>query len=231
MLVGTFIDVFKGLETNSVLGGIGYLEIVQQVIDDVYSDDIFSRLERPPPFVDTTAAQLVYTWEELLASYLDGNSVTTIRRIRGLWDPSLSPDGPSTTTDYGRKPASFFEQKDIHRRVYDGDVYVDQERKLVTFKNDPLTTTDKWKVDLYLLGPQVTEASQVPFLVGWEKKLLLSGCRAWFEELDKGGPGPQAQIFHNMKSLYRDAVQRETRISEKTEDLGIDVDGPMVRPL
>jgi len=231
MLVSSFIDVFKGVETNSVLGGIGYLEIVQQVLDDIYSDDVFSRLERPSPKATTVAGTLSYTWAEILPAYTDINGVTTIRRIRGLWDPTLSPDGPSTVTDYGRQPTPFFEQKDIHRRVYDGDVYVDQERKTIVFKLDPLATTEKWWVDMYLDAPLVAIADQIPLLKGWEKKLLLTGCRAWFEELDKGSAGPQASIFHEMKKKYRDALQRENRVSNKTTDLGIDVDGPQVRPL
>ena len=231
MLISSFIDVFKGVETNSVLGGLGYLEVVQQVLDDIFSDDIFDRLQRPPPQAQTTAGTLVYPWVVIFPTLVDINGVTTIRRLRGLWDPSLSPDGPSTTTDYGRRPTPFFEQKDIHRRVYDGDTYVDQERKTVTFKTDPGTTTNKWSADLYLDAPQVSIADEIPLLKGWEKKLLLTGCRAWFEELDKGMPGPQSQIFYSMKTKYRDALQRESRVSRKTADLGIDVDGPQVRPL
>ncbi len=230
MRVDTFELAFKALETNSVFGGVTYIELIQQALDDIYSDDMFARLELPAPFVATTATQTTYTFAQLLTSYVDSGGITTIRRIKGLWDPSLSPTGALTVTDYKRSPVGFFEQKDINRRVYDGDVYIDNERKTVKFKNDPLTTTAKWKVDMYLDAPQVVAADQIPLLKGWERKLLLPGVRAWFEELDKGQPGIQAKIFHNQKLKYRSALEREREISNKTEDLGITVDTPLVRP-
>jgi len=229
MRVDKIEAAIKALETNSVFGGLGYVELIQQALDDIYSDDMIARLERPQPYAITTATVQIYTFVELFPAYVDGG-VTTIRRIRGLWDPSLSPQGPGSTTDYGRSPTPFFEQKDINRRVYDGDAYVDNERKTIKFKNDPLSTTTKWKVDMYLDAPQVVPADEIPLLKGWERKLLLPGVRAWFEELDKGEPGIQARVFHKQKELYRSALEREFEVANKQEDLGITVDTAIVIP-
>ena len=231
MKVEEFEAVFRSLETSSVLGGLTYSQLIQQALDDIFADDMFARLELPQPFAQTTAVQQTYTWAQILPTYIDVDGITTIRRIKGLWDPSLSPSGPASTTDYGRAPVGFFEQKDINRRVYDGDVYIDQERKLVKFKNDPLTTTDKWNVDMYLDAPIVGASDQIPLLKGWERRLLIPGVRSWFEELDKGEPGIQAKIFHDQKLKYRSALEREREISNKTEELGITIDTNLVKPL
>lgn len=229
MLISKFIDVLKGLENNSIMAGFGYLEIVQQGLDDIYSDDMIARLLLPAPFATTAAATLEYTFEAIFPAFV-ASGVTTIRRVRGLWDPSLSPEGSATVTDFGRSPVAFFDQRDINRRVYDGDAYVDNERKTVTFKSDPGTSTTKRRVDMYLNAPIVTTSSQIPLLLGWERKLLLPACRSWFEELDEGRPGIQAALFEKKKEEYRSALEREFEKPNNTEDLGVDIDF-VVKPL
>lgn len=230
MLVSEFIDLFKGLETNNVLGGFSYLQIVQQVIDDIYADDNFSRIYRPEQYITTNNGDFEVPFTSILPAFQDVNFQTTIRRIRGIWEEDLSPAQPGIV-DYGRNAVPNFNQKDIHNRVYDGDIYIDNEQKIVRFKNNPGDTTTKWKADFYLRAPLIETDDEIPLLHGWEKRLLIPGCRAFFEELDLGAPGPNFNIFQQQLSKYRNAVLREDQKPEKTQDLGIIKDPDVVNPL
>lgn len=209
------------------------MNLTQQVLDDIFADDSPIRIYQPAPYIETTDGTTSYTFAEILDSspFVDGDGDTLIRRIRGIYDPSLSPTDPDLT-DYNRRYIPTFEQKDIKKRVYDGDIYIDNERKTVTFKSNPGDTTDTWKADLYLMAPRITESSVIPLLTGWEKRLLLPGCRSWYEDLDEGsGLGPQAQLFNEQKKLYRDAIERENKLDNTTTDLGIKIDQNHVQPL
>lgn len=231
MLISSFEAVFKALETNSVLGGLSYLEVIQQALDDVWADDNIARLEQPIPYLTTVDTQTSYTWEEILPSYIDGDGVTTIRRIKGAWDPTVTAQNSDFYSGaYKRDDKAYFNQDDLDNRVYDGDIYIDQERKTIKFESNPGTTTDKWKVDMYLDAPQVSGSDRIPLLKGWERRLLLPGVRAWFEELDNGQPGTQASIFHEQKKKYRDALLREYKKSIKTDALGVQINKDVVIP-
>jgi hypothetical protein len=226
LIVSDFTALFQSLENSSVLGDRSYLEIVQDVIDQIFSHESFARLYRPPPDVTTIDAQLAYTFEELFTSFV-ASSVTTIRKVRGLWKPALSDNN---LTDYGRQGYPYFDQDDINRRVYDYDVYVDNERKTVNFASNPGTTTDTWKADFYLKAPRIALTDEIPLLFGWEKRLLIPGCRAWFEELDKGEPGVQARLFEAVILRYRDALERHQKLDNYTAAEGFKVNIPNVVP-
>ena len=118
----------------------------------------------------------------------------------------------------------------MNQRVYDGDVYVNNETKKVSFKSNPGDTTEKWKADLYIKAPIVAENTEIPLLAGWEKKLLNPGCRAWFEELDSGKPGVQAALFDARKVAYRDALERESTVNTTTSDEGYKINATFVQP-
>ncbi len=228
MRISKFRDIFQSLETQSHISDFSYLEIIQQIVEEIFADDVTGRLVRPEPNISTTAATTVYSFKTLFPSYLDTNSDSRVRKLRGLWKPALSPTD-TTQNDYGRNRVPFFDQKNFAKRVYDGDVYIDNELRQVTFKTDPGTTTDIWKADFWLKAPTLAETDELPILPGWERRILLRGARAYFEELDEGSAGKQSAMFEVMLRKYRDAVNRDTRLDEKTADLGFDVGGKIVQ--
>lgn len=228
MRVSKFRDIFQSLELQTHIADFDYLDIIQQVVNEIFADDVIGRLVKPAPDISTTAGTLTYPFATLLPSNVETNGDSLVRKVRGIWEPELTP--ASTINDYGRgRTVPVFNQDDLNQRVYNGDAHVDNELRQIVFNSDPGTTTDKWKIDFWLKAPTLTEDDELPILPGWERRLLLQGGRAWFEELDDGQAGTQGAIFEQMIEKYRDAVNRDTRLDNRTDDLGFDVGGTFVQ--
>lgn len=217
MTVEGFIGFLQSAETDAVLGGKTYLEIVQQVLDDIYADDSAARMLRPEPYAVTSSGQQTYTWVQLFPTVIDADEDSTIRFIKGLWKPELQV---SDIEDYGRQSIPQFDQDLRDKRIYDADIYVNNEQQKVVFETDPGDSTDTWKADLWERAPTIALTDVVPVLDGWEEKLLLPGCRAWFEHQDLGKPGVNSELFRMRRGEYRDALERVVSVnsysSEKT---------------
>lgn len=230
--VEEFIAFLQAVETNNVLGDKAYVEIIQQVLDDIYADNSKARRYKPEPYATTTDGTLTYDWLTIFPSLAIGDAEwTSIRYIKGLYKPGLQA---SDINDYGRTAIPSFDQERYDKRVYDADVVIDNEQQTVKFLVDPDDTTDVWRADVWLKAPELSllaTTTPIPLLDGWDKRLLLPGCRGWFEELDTGEPGPQAALFWKRLLEYRDALERVAEVdSYSNEESRYKMKAPNVIP-
>lgn len=201
MKVSTLLTRFAGA-LGSNLQGFTELEILQAVIDDLWADEIPERITAPAPNVTTVAATLVYHFDadntQGLTPILP--AISTIRRVRGLFKPSLTN---TNISDYNYKALLPFDQNVLVTRLYDGNIDIDNERRTITFRTDPGATTTTWQIDTYPKAPILDLASDIPVLPGEEMPLLFPGMRAFAEEWKTGASENWRPMFENKKAEYR----------------------------
>jgi hypothetical protein len=142
--------------------------------------------------------------------------VSTIRRVRGLFRPSLTN---SNVSDYNYKALLPFDQNALRMRLYDGSIYIDNELRTITFSADPGDTTETWGIDSYPRAPQVDEGDDLPILPGEEMPLLFVGMRAFAEEWKTGASGGWRPQYENKKAEYRGKLRIDKDIPRIDENL------------
>lgn len=217
MKASTLLTRFAGV-LGSSLQGFTPLEVLQAVLDDLWADEVPERLTVPPPFVTTVAATLVYHFDANnalgLTPILPG--VSTIRRVRGLFKSALTD---TNLSDYNYRALLPFDQNVLTTRLYDGSIDIDNERRKVTFRADPLSTTTTWKIDAYPKAPEVDEEDDLPVLPGEEMPLLFPGMRAFAEEWKTGSSDAWRPLYENKKSEYRTKLRIDKDIPRIDEGL------------
>lgn len=200
MQVSDLITLYRGSEQFTPLSGLTELQLVQYVLDKLWAIEVPERIVRPAPYIVTAAGTTAYSFDALVSG------VTNIRRIRGLWNPTLTV---ANLNDYGYRQFPDFDQNLLSKRMYYKGIRLDPENRLLTFMSDPGTTTTAWKLDYYEKAPQVTADSTVPVLPGWELDVVYTGMKAWFEEASAGDSDYWVPLFEAKKRLYMDALRKE----------------------
>lgn len=217
MKASTLLTRFAGA-LGSNLQGFTPLEILQAVIDDLWADDVLERMTVPAPYVTTVAGTLVYHFDanndQSLTPIIP--SVSTIRRVRGLFKPALTQ---SNISDYNYKALIPFDQNVLRSRLYDGSTDIDNERRKVTFRADPGTSTTTWKVDSYPKAPTLDDDSDIPVLPGTEMTLVFPGMRAFAEEWKTGASEFWRPKYDMEKVGYHLKIRMDTDLPKLDENL------------
>lgn len=199
MKVSTLINWAQGLTEFQTLH-LTTLAIAQAVVDEIWALDVPQRMKnggRWSPDMATTAATLSYAFVDI---------ETDIRKVIGIWQPSLSES--TVLQDYNYPQTSDHYQNDIRRRVYSADVWVDNENRTLTFKADPGTTTDEWKIDYFTSAPTLTEDSDIPLISeAWVTRLFLPGYLSYLERDKAGQKGPNRSEFEGALKEYGNALR------------------------
>lgn len=217
MKVSTLLTRFTGA-LGSNLQGFAALEILQAVIDDLWADEIPERLTVPAPYVTTVAATLIYHLDannnQNLTPILPG--ISTLRRVRGLFKPALTQ---TNISDYNYKALLPFDQNVVTARLYDGSIDIDNERRTITFRNDPGSTATTWKIDTYPKAPVLDVDDDIPVLPGEEMPILFPGMRAFAEEWKTGASENWRPMYENKKAEYRGKLRMDKDIPRLDENL------------
>lgn len=205
MTVNELISIFRGSQQYVPLQGLTELALVQYTLDKIYAVDADVRIVQPAPYIATTSGTTSYGWDSLVSG------VSNMRRIRGIFNPSLTS---TNVNDYDFvKVSPVFDQNQISTRYYYRGVFINQEQRTLTFLEDPGTTTIQWKVDYYPYAPTVAEETRVPVLAGWELDLVYTGMMAWFEESKAMDSGYWVPLFEGRKKAYYEALKVETQLA------------------
>lgn len=217
MKVSTLLTRFAGVLANN-MQGFSALEVLQAVIDDLWADEIPERLTVPPPYITTVAGTLIYHFDASNDQSLSPiiPSTSTIRRVRGIFKPALTQ---SNISDYNYKALLPFDQNALRTRLYDGSIDIDNERRRVTFRSDPGSTTATWKIDSYPKAPTMDESVDLPVLPGAEMTLLFPGMRAFMEEWKTGASEFWRPKYDLEKVNYRVSLRIDKDIPRLDENL------------
>lgn len=222
MQLQTAVDIVQDYSDYNTIG-MTPEAVGNAVLREIWEMDVPVRLKNGgkwSPNVPTTAAKLTYTFVEL--------GLTDARKVIGLFKPALS----ALATDYSRTRAGgSFDQRGMSSRVYDGEIFVDNERKTATFKNDPLTTTDVWQADYYVAAPTITLSQEIPLLdEGWAYSMFIPGMLSYFERGQRGQASSHRMEFLSEKQRYFHILQNNTELTQYDAAQGI-VQRKVVRPL
>jgi hypothetical protein len=211
MKVSTLINWAQGLTEFQTLN-LTTLAIAQAVLDEVWALDVPQRLKnggRWSPYLVTTAATLSYAYVDIASD---------IRKVLGIWKPGLS--GTTGVQDYNLPQDTDFYQPDIRSRVYEADVFLDNENRVLTFKADPGATTTDWQIDYFTAAPILTEDSDIPLISeSWVPKLFLPGYLSYLERDKAGQKGPNRSEFEGALKEYGDALRHfeDVRLYNSTQ--------------
>jgi hypothetical protein len=199
MKVSTLINWAQGLTEFQTLN-LTTLAIAQAVLDEIWALDVPQRMKnggRWSPYLVTTAATHSYAYVDIASD---------IRKVIGIWKPGLSE--VNALQDYNYPQASDHYQPDIRRRVYDADVFADNENRTLNFRTDPGATTTDWQIDYFVSAPILTEDSDIPLISeSWVPRLFLPGYLSYLERDKAGQKGPNRVEFEGELQNYGNAIR------------------------
>lgn len=199
MKVSTLINWAQGLTEFQVLN-LTTLAIAQAVLDEIWAMDVPQRMVnggRWSPYLGTNSLITAYTFISIASD---------VRKVIGVWRPGL--EEATAVSDYNYPQNSDFYQPDIRRRVYEADIHIDNERRVLTFKDSPGSTGDVWAVDYFVSAPILTEDDDIPLISeSWVPKLFLPGYLSYLERDKAGQKGPNRSEFEGALKDYENALR------------------------